>query len=43
MIPFFGIGLLMCWLFYRQGNLWESLIFHVLFNGTSTAILIASR
>ena len=40
-IPFFCIGLAMCWLFRSRGTLWDSMIFHGLFNGTSLVILLA--
>lgn len=42
-IPFFGIAVMMCWLYYRSGSLGQAILFHLLFNGTSTALLIASR
>jgi membrane protease YdiL (CAAX protease family) len=40
-IPFFCIGLTMCWLFRSRGTLWDSMIFHFLFNFTSFVILLA--
>lgn len=42
-IPFLGIGVVLSWLFWVRGCLWDSIIFHVLFNGTSFAILLATR
>ena len=42
-IPFFGIGLVMAHLFYARGTLWDSIVFHFVFNGTSFAILISQR
>lgn len=39
MIPFFGIGMLLAWLFWARGSLWDSIAFHFLFNGTSFVIL----
>ncbi|OAI39629.1 hypothetical protein AYO38_07405 [bacterium SCGC AG-212-C10] len=41
-IPIFFVGLGMTWLFYGRGSLWDSIIFHMLFNGTSFAILVAT-
>jgi len=40
-IPFFCIGLAMCWLFRSRGTLWDSMIFHCLFNSTSLIILLS--
>ncbi len=42
-IPFFAIGVVMCWLFQRSGSIWQAILFHFLFNGTSMVILIATR
>ena len=42
-VPFLGIGVVLSWLFWVRGSLWDSIIFHVLFNGTSFAILLATR
>jgi membrane protease YdiL (CAAX protease family) len=42
-IPFLGIGIVLSWLFWVRGCLWDSIIFHTLFNGTSFAILLATR
>ena len=41
-IPFFGIGILMAWLFHSRGSLWDAVLFHFLFNFTSFLILVAS-
>ncbi len=38
-IPFFGIGVVMAWLFWSRGSLWDSVLFHFLFNFTSFLIL----
>lgn len=38
-IPFTIIGVMMAWLFWSRGNLWDAIIFHFLFNFTSFAIL----
>ena len=43
LIPFFIIGLTLAWLFWRRGNLWESVAFHVLFNALSFSILVATE
>lgn len=40
--PFFGIGLVMAWLFHSRGTLWDAVLFHFLFNFTSFLILVAS-
>ena len=41
-IPFFLIGVLLAWLFWRSGSLWESIVLHVLFNAVSFSILVAT-
>lgn len=43
LIPFTGIGLLMAYLFWRRGSLWDSIAFHCAFNSVSFALLLASR
>jgi membrane protease YdiL (CAAX protease family) len=40
-LPFFGIGVLMAWLFWRRGSLWDAIMFHFLFNLLSFSILVA--
>ncbi len=40
-IPFFGIGLVMAWLYWRRGSLWDSIAFHCIFNFISFALLLA--
>ena len=42
-IPFFFVGLTMCWLFRSRGTLWDSIIFHFLFNFTSFIFLLAGN
>jgi uncharacterized protein len=42
-LPFFLIGLTLCWLYWRRGVLWDSIAFHWLFNVVSYVILILSR
>lgn len=43
LIPFTCIGLVMAWLFWRRGSLWDSITFHCVFNSASFALLLASR
>ncbi|HCU99757.1 MAG TPA: hypothetical protein DGL25_01045 [Dehalococcoidia bacterium] len=43
LIPFFIIGVTLAWLFWRRGNLWESVAFHMLFNTLSFSLLIATE
>ena len=43
LIPFFIIGVVLAWLFWRRGNLWESVAFHVLFNAVSFSLLLATE
>ena len=40
LIPFFIIGIVLAWLFWRRGRLVESIIFHALFNATSFTLLV---
>ena len=42
-IPFFLIGVLLAWLFWRSGSLWESIALHALYNGISFSILVATE
>ena len=41
LLPFFSIGLLMAWLYWRRGSLWDAIVFHFLFNALSFSILVA--
>ena len=41
LLPFFGIGVLMAWLYWRRGSLWDAIVFHLLFNALSFSILVA--
>ncbi len=43
MIPFSIIGLMMAYLFWRRGSLWDSITFHCAFNSVSFALLVATR
>lgn len=38
-IPFFIVGLVLAWVFWRRGRLWESIAFHFLFNTVSYILL----
>lgn len=42
LVPFFFIGIVMAWLFHSRGSLWDSVLFHFLFNFTSFLVLAAS-
>ena len=37
-LPFSAIGVLFCWLYYRTGSLWPSIITHSLFNSVGFAV-----
>ena len=41
LIPFFAVGVVLAWIFWRRGNLWESITVHFLFNLTSFGLLLA--
>jgi hypothetical protein len=43
LIPFFIIGVVLAWLFWRRGHLWESVAFHVIFNAVSFSLLLATE
>lgn len=43
LIPFFIIGVVLAWLFWRRGNLWESVAFHVIFNAVSFSLLLVTE
>jgi membrane protease YdiL (CAAX protease family) len=40
-IPFFLVGFIMAWLYWREGRLWDTIVFHFLFNTTSFVLLAA--
>jgi membrane protease YdiL (CAAX protease family) len=42
-IPFFLVGLTMCYLYWRRGCLWDTILFHLIFNSTSFILLILTR
>lgn len=41
-IPFTIIGVVLAWLYYSRGTLWDSITFHFLFNFTSFMLLLAA-
>lgn len=43
LIPFFWVGVLLSWLYWSRGSLWDAIIFHALFNFTSIALLASTR
>lgn len=43
LIPFLIIGVALAWLFWRRGDLWESVAFHVLFNAIGFSLLLATE
>lgn len=43
LVPFIGIGMVLAWVYWRRGSLWDSMAFHFLFNATSFVLLVASR
>ncbi len=43
LLPFIGIGVVLAWIYWRRGSLWDSIAFHFMFNATSFVLLVASR
>jgi len=41
-IPFTIVGVILAWLYYSRGSLWDSITFHFLFNFTSFMLLLAA-
>lgn len=41
-VPFLGVGIALCWVYWRGGRLWDAIAFHCFFNSTSFAILAAT-
>jgi uncharacterized protein len=41
LIPFTALGLVMAWLYWRSGSLWDAITFHCLFNSLSFILLLA--
>jgi len=42
LVPFLIIATVLAWLYWRRGSLWDAIVFHVLFNGLSFSILVAT-
>lgn len=40
-VPFLGVGIALCWVYWRGGRLWDAIAFHCFFNSISFAILAA--
>ena len=40
-LPFIGIGVLICWVYWRRKSLWDAIAFHVTFNAISFALMVA--
>lgn len=41
LIPFTALGIVMAWLYWRTGSLWDSIVFHCLFNSLTFILLVA--
>lgn len=41
-VPFLGVGIGLCWVYWRGGRLWDAIAFHCFFNSISFAILAAT-
>ncbi len=41
LIPFTALGMVMAWLYWRTGSLWDSIVFHCLFNSLTFILLVA--
>ena len=41
LVPFFAVGAVLAWLYWRRGCLWDNIAFHFLFNFTSYMLLVA--
>lgn len=41
-VPFFIIAVLLSWVYYRRGSLWDAIVFHLFFNLISFSILVLS-
>lgn len=41
LIPFALVGVVVCWLYWRSGSLWDAIAFHMLFNFLSFILLLA--
>ena len=40
LIPFTALGMVMAWLYWRSGSLWDSIVFHCLFNSLAFILLV---
>jgi membrane protease YdiL (CAAX protease family) len=43
LLPFMGIGVMLCWVYWRRKSLWDAVAFHFIFNATSFALMVALR
>jgi membrane protease YdiL (CAAX protease family) len=43
LIPFLGIAVVLAWVYWRRGSLWDSIAFHFIFNATSFTLLVVTR
>jgi membrane protease YdiL (CAAX protease family) len=41
LLPFIAIAVLICWIYWRRGSLWDAVAFHFFFNATSFSIMVA--
>jgi CAAX protease family protein len=41
LLPFTMIGVLLAWMFWRRGHLWDAIAFHLMFNATSFILLVS--
>lgn len=41
LIPFTALGMVMAWLYWRSGSLWDAIAFHFLFNSITFILLVA--
>ena len=41
LVPFLVVGLVLSWLYWRSGSLWDAIAFHVMFNFLSLILLLA--
>lgn len=42
LIPFFGVGMVLAWLYWSGGRLWDAILFHFFFNLMSYLILVST-
>jgi len=41
-VPFIVVGMTLAWLYWRRSNLWDAILFHLLFNLISFSLLMAT-